>query len=91
MIIIYVCPDCHIHWHNVVNISFVGEEGFDQLTICCPDCHAARQKKLIELEGRYHSSEKLGLLGSITEIPTERYSRPHARGRRVMNKEERQG
>ena len=89
MTVTHVCPDCHVHWKDFA--SSMDREGFDQLTICCPNCHRLRQEKLRELENRYHSSEELGLLGSITEIPTERYSRPHARGRRVMRKEERQG
>ncbi len=89
MILTHVCPDCHMHWKDIA--CSVDREGFDRLTICCPSCHMLRQEKIRELESRYHSSEKLGLLGSITEIPTERYSRPHASGRRVMRKEEGQG
>jgi rubredoxin len=84
-----VCPDCGAT-HAIVDAKgrWAERAGSDELTICCPACHAARKAKLIAREALYPSAESLGLLGSITEIPTERYRRPHQSGRQVFHKSE---
>lgn len=89
MIVTKVCPDCYARWEEFS--TSIDRENLKVLTICCPQCHEARQAKIKAIEEMYPSSEDLGLVGSTTDIPTARYFRPHAAGRRIMRKEERQG
>lgn len=89
MIITKICPDCNCH--EISQSNNCDRKGTNELTICCDECHKRRQDKLQKLEAMYPSAESLGLVGSTTEIPTERYRRPGHNGRRVMRKEERQG
>jgi hypothetical protein len=85
MTINYICPVCQAVW-KVGESTHTDRQGVGQLTQCCPPCHQERRRQLAELEARYPSAESLGLVGSITEIPTERYGRPHARGKRNVKK-----
>lgn len=87
MTISHVCPVCQITW-DVRESNQIDAIGAGRLTQCCPKCHQERQARLAELEARYPSAESLGLEGSSGEIPTERYARPGARGRRVVKKPE---
>ncbi len=89
MIIRHVCPECRTLWNTVeCHGRWAEKPGMEELAICCPACHAERKKKLAEREAMYPSAESLGLLGSITEIPTERFVRPHQRGKQVNHKSE---
>lgn len=87
MLIKHICPVCNVH-HATFEHANKDREGVGELTICCPACHAERQAKIATLNAMYPSSDELGLLGSITEIPTERFVRPHQRGKQINHKSE---
>lgn len=78
----YVCPVCNKIWKTLES------DKTDELTMCCPEHHAERSKKIQEIEATYPSAESLGLLGSLGE-PIGAYCHyPSSAGRRVIRKSE---
>lgn len=87
MLIKHICPVCNVH-HATFKHGNKDKEGVDTLTICCPDCHAKRRKKIAAINAMYPSADDLGLVGSISYIPTERWRRPHQDGKQINHKSE---
>lgn len=85
MIIRHWCPDCFQYFEEYE--SKINNSRLSETTLACPSCHALRQEKIKEINGRFPSDEFEGPKGTSFEL----YRRPYSNGRRIMRKEERQG
>ena len=80
-----ICPDCH-RVHGFADTR--DAEKLDILTLCCPECHAERVRRIHALETSDGDGYDQSPVDGKYQPPYERHVRPSSSGRRVVRKSE---